>query len=1085
MKKALIFFIVLLSVIFSNAQNTFNYSTDAMGLFTQLDRDSIDSKLLRINTVLETNINGHIKASYPYLAYANGRIAYLKSMEDDLKTMVTVPSSIALAIAYDYEGSSTFADVSISLPKQGILASAHDGVIAMIEEDFISTFKAGYKSDFLNLKYAFNLALDKLYTSLSSYSNGEYGLSPTTEAELKNLGFVKFRTPAGSISYSHDASKKYTKSYIQDHIGLSITSAQLNVSDKLLREHFGSGLTTSGVTYISSKSTSTGGGSSFKSAFDSEKKAPNLSFWIHLLDGVAYMRVGSKMSLSDAYALQKSYLQENMRNGELFTSTQVVKPIRSKGKPCKSENFVDLLPADSTQFLSWNLKDNIMPCYPSGTITSADLPIGFSILAGYSDFQLKYSAGVCYAVADGMLGYVKIAMHATNIFSFDFFNQFSEKVAKQIENAAKEDIIGESELGEKVLEVLATLIIGGTLGPVTAVGLWMSGYLKPLLVLLRKGVEFVYNIVVSMIKETVELISNLFFADGIKSAGYSMGTLMFEVASDLITSGAGKMLKNGLKHFFDALPNTTSKMLKRGKSNPRCILKAGKSCFVRNTPVHVNTLRNVAVGSALATAPILTTTPIQDVKLFDYVSTHKTINSKEVITASLENSYPFLQQDVHTSDQQRQRDKYQLDTKNWNEVVFEQLQGKSRAKLALHSDWIKKQGYKEHSIVNMQLPEQGISGPFRITSIKHIIPQKKPADNDESDDYDCRPVTGLFQHVSDQVYTLIFDNGEYLGVTYNHPIYSTTANNWRAAGELEIGEEVLTKKGPTKVLKSTKQDNTQPVYNLEVKDYHNYLVATSGIVVHNSYSAADIDNFITKYGNKEINGIPDPKIRGALTELKALKDFDNKTYQKFLNDFKDKPPHLDLGAGGVKAWKKADNLLEAGDDAFKNAFKNLKKDPDFLKKFDNVINDVDLNDHVFKGHIKKKTRQDGTEYWEAGGVHSKKAIDDGHAAFRTTPESIGPDGAGYYTVKVKVYDPSFPQNGGWKSKTKPSTFFPDSWSKERIQAETARVLNNNPSILQTKADGSKLLGGVMSDGVDLRIWQNADGSLISAFPKFN
>jgi len=191
------------------------------------------------------------------------------------------------------------------------------------------------------------------------------------------------------------------------------------------------------------------------------------------------------------------------------------------------------------------------------------------------------------------------------------------------------------------------------------------------------------------------------------------------------------------------------------------------------------------------------------------------------------------------------------------------------------------------------------------------------------------------------------------------------------------------------------------------------------------------------------------------------------------------------GLGKVRAWEKVDDLVENGDNAFKNAFKELKKNPDFLKKFNDVINDVNVNEHIFKGHIKKKIRANGTEYWDAGGVHSKKAIDDSHAAFRTTPETIGPSGAGYYTAKIKLYDPIFPQNGGWKSKSKASTFFPDFWNKERIQAEIGRVLINNPITKEIRPDGSKLLGGVMSDGVELRIWQNADGSLISAFPKFN
>jgi len=177
----------------------------------------------------------------------------------------------------------------------------------------------------------------------------------------------------------------------------------------------------------------------------------------------------------------------------------------------------------------------------------------------------------------------------------------------------------------------------------------------------------------------------------------------------------------------------------------------------------------------------------------------------------------------------------------------------------------------------------------------------------------------------------------------------------------------------------------------------------------------------------------------------------------------------------IDSFKKLDGI--EGD-----AFRDLKKDPDFLKKFDKVANDVGLNDHIFRGHIEPKFKPDGTQYWDAGGVHSKKAIDDGFADYRGTQDPVGPEGLGYYKSKVKVYDPSFPQNGGWKSKGKASTFFPDSWSIEKIQAEITKVLKDNPRLLQVEPNGRKLFGGVMSDGVELRVWINLGGGLESAFP---
>jgi hypothetical protein len=89
-------------------------------------------------------------------------------------------------------------------------------------------------------------------------------------------------------------------------------------------------------------------------------------------------------------------------------------------------------------------------------------------------------------------------------------------------------------------------------------------------------------------------------------------------------------------------------------------------------------------------------------------------------------------------------------------------------------------------------------------------------------------------HRSNDVWRLAFDSGDTLGVTYNHPIYSATAGDWRLAGELEIGEEVLTYNGAATLCSKAPLPGAHVVYNLEVKDWHNFLVGELGVVVHNS-----------------------------------------------------------------------------------------------------------------------------------------------------------------------------------------------------------------------------------------------------------
>ena len=343
------------------------------------------------------------------------------------------------------------------------------------------------------------------------------------------------------------------------------------------------------------------------------------------------------------------------------------------------------------------------------------------------------------------------------------------------------------------------------------------------------------------------------FLDGQLNTGYDIGKLAFDIIFNVATAGVAtaavgaKYMANFIKLFktFDRtrIKNGLSSLL--GKANDigklaykriRCKI-LGKGCFVRNTQVVMsgNTIGRSRKVYALAAGLPFIAMPIQDVPLLSWSVSHQTVNEQNNLIASTdENLYlGLLVGDPYTSLQQKQRDQYELNNTDWYSVSFEQVDGTSKCHFALHDNWITRQGYEEEKIVNLNLPEQGINGSFRIISIKHILPQKKP-EADAGDDYDWKPVTGLFEHQSDQVYNISFDNGEELGITYQHPVYSTTIGDWRLAGELEIGEKVLTYQGEAEVISSEQKEESETVYNLEIKELHNFLVDESGVVVHNN-----------------------------------------------------------------------------------------------------------------------------------------------------------------------------------------------------------------------------------------------------------
>ena len=177
----------------------------------------------------------------------------------------------------------------------------------------------------------------------------------------------------------------------------------------------------------------------------------------------------------------------------------------------------------------------------------------------------------------------------------------------------------------------------------------------------------------------------------------------------------------------------------------------------------------------------------------------------------------------------------------------------------------------------------------------------------------------------------------------------------------------------------------------------------------------------------------------------------------------------------VDSWKKLDDL---GD----NAFNQLKKDPDFLKKFDDVVKNSVLNKHVLEGDVSYEILEAGQKKWKAGGVHHKTAFDNGAARIKSGTKST-PNANGYYTAKVEVYHPEFPDNGGFKVKSKESTFFPDDWSLDKLQAEIAGAIKNKGTP-KVYPDGRKLYKGTMTDGTELAIWEDAAGNITSTYPVF-
>ncbi|HMO16319.1 MAG TPA: polymorphic toxin-type HINT domain-containing protein [Pirellulaceae bacterium] len=85
--------------------------------------------------------------------------------------------------------------------------------------------------------------------------------------------------------------------------------------------------------------------------------------------------------------------------------------------------------------------------------------------------------------------------------------------------------------------------------------------------------------------------------------------------------------------------------------------------------------------------------------------------------------------------------------------------------------------------------------------------------------------------------------GQTLSVTAEHPFWSVTRDEFVPAGELVLGEEVVTIDGQIWRLTSiTPRAGPETVYNFEVAGEHVYYVTSDGLLVHNSCLGKAIKN---------------------------------------------------------------------------------------------------------------------------------------------------------------------------------------------------------------------------------------------------
>lgn len=175
-------------------------------------------------------------------------------------------------------------------------------------------------------------------------------------------------------------------------------------------------------------------------------------------------------------------------------------------------------------------------------------------------------------------------------------------------------------------------------------------------------------------------------------------------------------------------------------------------------------------------------------------------------------------------------------TWKWIDLALPEPDG-ARTNLSLRRPnwWIKEAGADSiGKAIYLDLPELGIRGWATVRSIRVNQLDTRLSNWNNQEGYTLRPITGKFEHVSNEVYDLFFENDTVpIGVTKNHPIWSNDRSGWVSASDLVSGENLKAHRGAARLMRMEKIWDKRTVYNLEVYRDHTYFVSTNSVLVHN------------------------------------------------------------------------------------------------------------------------------------------------------------------------------------------------------------------------------------------------------------
>ncbi len=227
--------------------------------------------------------------------------------------------------------------------------------------------------------------------------------------------------------------------------------------------------------------------------------------------------------------------------------------------------------------------------------------------------------------------------------------------------------------------------------------------------------------------------------------------------------------------------------------------------------------RAASVPATAAQTPTISARPIQDIRVGDRVLTRAP--EPEPGQGATPGVLPASEPSV---------DAEEVDPATWRRVDLvmpDGFGGDLEIVLLRPLWWVEAAGARAGGTVDLDLPEMGAVGTARVVSVGPC-PPLKPGKG--------KVVTGTYTHPGATVLNIQIDVLDApIGVTPLHPFYSMDRRRYVVAGDLKVGETLLTLDGQARVMSVNQRAGTHQVFNLEVHDDHVYRVSAAGVLVHN------------------------------------------------------------------------------------------------------------------------------------------------------------------------------------------------------------------------------------------------------------